>query len=373
MRKVFLIALLFLLATCSIPQKQQFTPEYIEKHKGNYVVVIPEFYELVKILIAISDVGLINSNMVNMSTEYHKRVLEHFLEFRHHKALRRINRKIVDTLPITSRVYYLSYRINALAFEISSDNKIVRNKNITPRNRLLFNPIKRQRLEDFMEKSNFRAFFANNRSYYDSLIYNFKKNVPIGRMVNWLSKKFPGIEHDSYKVIISPLVWATQYTRRIADANFSQTIMSVPIIEHNPNFNPAINEMFNSLLVFTEISHHFVNPTTDQNLSLINEVFSEREFWVEMSTQTELYGSPMSIFNEYLTWALFSLYIMDNFELEDVESYLPGLENNMVYGRDFIKFREFNQMLIEIYKNNRDLSIPELYPLILNKSRELKQ
>ena len=49
------------------------------------------------------------------------------------------------------------------------------------------------------------------------------------------------------------------------------------------------------------------------------------------------------IFNEYMTWALFSLYCYDNFPKEDIDEYIRTLEYHMVFGRGFIKFREFNQ------------------------------
>jgi hypothetical protein len=309
-----------------------------------------------------------------MNSTYHKRVLEHFTEFKDHKVLRRINRKIKKPEHFFSYVHYLLYRMNAMAYVINDINKIERNNNIATQNIVIFrNPIRKQKkqIDNFIEKSKFRDFYASNTPYYDSLILYYKQTVPIDKMTIWLSNKFPNIDYSSYKVIISPLVEGSHYTRRFTDGSFSQAIMSVNHIVQNPNIKHSMNEIINSRIVFTEIDHNFVNPTTDLFSKEVNEVFSNVDFWVEKSRNSDFYGTPHKIFNEYLTWALFSLYCLDNFDINDVDIYMPMIENQMVFGRNFIKFKEFNQLLIKIYKENRNLSIPELYPLIIKKSRDL--
>lgn len=46
-------------------------------------------------------------------------------------------------------------------------------------------------IEDFAEKSDFRAFYSENRSFYREQIAQYKEKVPVRRMWRRLEEEFP--------------------------------------------------------------------------------------------------------------------------------------------------------------------------------------
>jgi hypothetical protein len=76
--------------------------------------------------------------------------------------------------------------------------------------------------------------------------------------------------------------------------------------------------------------------------------------WAD-SSKTFGYSNSYKVFNEYMTWSLFSLYCIDNYEIGEVEKMLLIMEDQMVNDRGFIKFREFNRKLIKSYEETKDI------------------
>jgi len=117
--------------------------------------------------------------------------------------------------------------------------------------------------------------------------------------------------------------------------------------------------------VFTEIDHNYFNPVSEGLLEKINNSFSNREKWAKGDV-TSAYGNQFKIFNEYMTFAVYSLYINDNYSNKESMEYLPMLENQMENSRGFVKFKAFNRILLEKYKENPDIKVSELYNYILD-------
>jgi hypothetical protein len=67
-----------------------------------------------------------------------------------------------------------------------------------------------------------------------------------------------------------------------------------------------------------------------------------------------------------MTWAIFSLYINDHYD-EDMFNMINDLTvKTMVDNRQFIRFEEFNNELLDLYINRkRNTKISELYADIL--------
>lgn len=124
--------------------------------------------------------------------------------------------------------------------------------------------------------------------------------------------------------------------------------------------------MLNSLVVFTEIDHNFVNPVSDKFMADINKAFTNRKIWVKAGTNgTDMYGSEYAVFNEYMTFGMYSLYCMDNFKKADVDVAVGKMERLMSRGRGFINFAAFNQQLIAYYKQNSQGNMNDLYQRML--------
>lgn len=367
-RVVFLLTLVSVIVSCSITKEANFNQEYVDYYKNQYRVEIPEAYELVNIMVALTDVGQIDSNMVEMTTSYYKDVMEHFSAYENHKQIRKMNRRIKKTKNFMTYMYYYFYRWNALGYDINNEAKIY-HRGMIPQTKFLWlrDPIARNKkhINDFIEKSDFRKFYQNHQAYYDSVTNIYKESIPMAKMVNWLSEKFPEISYDSYKVICSPLVNGSHYTERYHDTSMSQTIMSVCPVTISNRYNEEVNEINNSRIVFTEIDHNFVNLVSDKYKEQIEKVFKDLYFWKDRSFSSSAYKTPYNVFNEYMTWALFSLYSLDNYNKEDCEVAIKRMENSMENGRGFIRFSEFNKKLIELYKQQETFDIELIYEEIL--------
>ncbi|NER12084.1 DUF4932 domain-containing protein [Leptobacterium flavescens] len=353
-----------------IPKNANFSDAYIEENQGKFKVEVPEVHELVNIMVAISEIGQVDANMTDLSTEYHQEVLDHFLPYKDHAAMDTINALIAGPLeetgfaPIDSYWNYYSLKMNACGYLFNDEGAILDDGII---HKMGFdNPgdlVKEHKplLEDFAKVSGFRQFYKDHKPYYEELISIYKSLNPIDKMQEWLEAKFP-IKYGNYRVTFSPLVGGAHSTNKFKDNGFEQTVMFICRAQMFEEYNEAVNEMIQSRVVFTEIDHNFVNPISDKYLERIEEVMGEREEWVNpKAAGTEAYSNSYSVFNEYMTFAIFSAYCLDKFSQADQDAFIPLMEEQMEKGRGFIRFKDFNQKLVELYKEDPDRDIHKLY------------
>ena len=110
------------------------------------------------------------------------------------------------------------------------------------------------------------------------------------------------------------------------------------------------------------MDHNYVNPISDNYIDDINGAMSDLEKWNTKGS----YNSPYETFNEYMTWAVFGLYVYDRFGESAYEKVMPQpiafMENNM----GFVKFQSFNRHLLKLFqKYEGKKKVPELYPEML--------
>ncbi len=161
--------------------------------------------------------------------------------------------------------------------------------------------------------------------------------------------------------------------QKILDNHFKQTMMFICSAERKGgDLSEKVWEGFMTRVVFTEIDHNYVNPVSDQYAETIHKIFSDRAFWVKEEL-TQGYNSPYSVFNEYMTWAVFSIYALEHYDAETFDIVNARVEKQMVEWRGFIKFKEFNRQLLELYrKRPAGQKVYELYPAILEWSGQFK-
>jgi hypothetical protein len=117
-------------------------------------------------------------------------------------------------------------------------------------------------------------------------------------------------------------------------------------------------------LVFTEIDHNFVNPVTDQHRDLVNGAFDNRSEWT--TDASSFYQSPSAVFNEYMTWAVFLVYLEGRVSAEDFTEVVTMTTTMMEGSRRFQRFGRFAQELLRLYRERPSGSrIPDLYPRLL--------
>ena len=108
-----------------ITKNVNFSNEYISLNKGKFAVRIPEIHELANIMIAICKIGQEDDNMIDMSTCYHKEVIEHFSPYMNHPAIDTLNNNITQAMHNESYYYYYALKMNACGYLFGENNEIV--------------------------------------------------------------------------------------------------------------------------------------------------------------------------------------------------------------------------------------------------------
>ncbi len=346
-----------------VPQKVNFTNDYIKKNKGKWSVEIIEAQELFQIISIITPTGLADtkSMIINHdSTTYYRSVLDQFLPFKNEPIVKQI-----DSLLLKN--WYLNLKADACALEFDDNNKI-RKSMIYDRMRGSKNLLEPyiDQLNDFAEKSNFRTFFKNNRKFYNSLIKWHEQAVPTKDQWTWLETQFPDHRYDHYRITFSPLVKGNHSTVRFNNNGFKQAIMFIAPPYRVKSVNDEISNGLITRMVFTEIDHNYVNPETDKYTKEVNAVFFDREKWTA-GKESKGYKTPYAIFNEYMTWSVYLLYCYDKFNIEDYQVINNRIVNYIINRRGFHRFDDFHLTMLNLYKNKvLNQTVADLYPSILN-------
>lgn len=336
-----------------------FTPRYKKQHNGKYTVFCREVHELVNIAVALTEIGKEDTNMVEQDSDYYKEVIAYFEPFKDHALIQELNKHITEVFGSETYNYYYNIRMNANMYAFSSATTIV---NDSPFIRLGFGSENRVEalltlMEDFSQQSNFRNFYAQHTAYYDQLIEDSEKLMPIRTMWEWIENKFPQ-RYDSYVIYISPLVGGAHSTQKFIEDDFKQTAMFINAPFGLDDLSLKEREAIFTRIVFTEIDHNYVNPTTD-NYPEVVEAITDISCW---NSGAQGYGNKYATINEYLTWAVYSMYLYDNFEPDVFEKSNAREANFMTEGRGFIQFKAFNDFAVAWYKDHPNTPLKAFYP-----------
>jgi len=195
-------------------------------------------------------------------------------------------------------------------------------------------------------------------------------------MWSWLEEQFPKTKYQSYRIVTSPLIGGSHSTQRYYTHNktewFGENVMFICGTDRYDRIDSLTEKQKEGLMsgiVFTEIDHNYVNPATDKFAKLVDSIFSNRNVWTKHGNSSDYYGSAVSVFNEYMTHAVFCLYILDVYDKPTAHFVIANREQLMVNRRNFIKFKEFDRELIRLRQEHKDLKVLELYPFILEWSK----
>jgi hypothetical protein len=343
---------------------------FIDRNRGKVQVEVPEVYELANIIWALSPSGQRAENL-NKQGEYYNKVVSYFKRYLNHPVFRKLDFKGDDYNN------YYDFRENSFAFSFNNNNKLVWGRPYfyvsgSDRN---FNSLFKQLsplIEDFASQSNYRAFYKSNLAYYQRLKERELELMPVKNMWQWLENQFPD-KFESYKVVFSPLISASHSTQNFSsfvDGDwFRETVVFVSgptIFDADKQLNEKQNEGLASGIVFTEIDHNYINPVSSKFKRAIDSIFSKREVWTSAGGDTKFYESPESVFNEYMTHAVFCLYVLDNYDSALADFIIKKREALMVEHRHYIKFREFDRRLIELRNQHKGEKVSDLFPQIID-------
>ena len=348
---------------------------YTDKNRGTARFDIPEAWELANIIWLLSPSGQRSSDL-NRTGYYYQKVLGTFSPYLKHPLLKHLD--FPDSLRASK---YYDFRENSFAFNFTSDNPdstallyngpyyFVWGDELADSS--VFGKLK-PLVEDFARVSKFRRFYKNNREFYEKEIQREKELVPVRDMQNWLEKEFPASGHDSYRIVFSPLIGGSHSTQNYQQAGFKEVVMFVcgpERIDNDRQLTEKQKEGLMSGIVFTEIDHNHVNPATRNYRVLVDSIFSRRSIWVKPGNSSGFYSDGLSVFNEYMTHAVFCLYVWEHYSQETADFIIKKREALMVEARNFIRFREFNRELMRLRQAHKDLTVAALYPSILSWCR----
>lgn len=338
----------------------KFSKNYIKENKNKFSIEIPEVQELTYIVFALTETGINSKYLIEKDSEYYKEVIKEFGRYKDDSLVLAIE-------PLLKQEYDIEIKMDACGFyfyddEIKKDSTY---KTLSWGDKNYIEPYINQ-LEAFSKRTNFREFYKNHKQYYNSLIKLMEIQSPIQKQWDWLEREF-SFNYDNYRIAFSPLTYDGHSSNNFKQEDFKQTAMFVSGPIEKSKRNKKVIEGLMTRVVFTEIDHNYVNPTSDKYNLEINKSFKDLSKW---ATEDALYNynSTYSVFNEYMTWSVFTLYAKDNFNETDFGTVNTIVENQMSKPerRGFIKFKEFNQKLLDLYINkSANEKVEDLYPKIL--------
>jgi len=340
-----------------------FNNNYIQKNSGKYSFEIPEVQELVHLIFALTPTGMDDKNMVNHRTEYYEEILDEFSEYRKEPIVLKLD-------SLLRQGYYSRLKMDACGFYFNK-NKI---KKDSVYKRLSWNGANQiepfiSEIEKFGNKIKFRKFYQEHKEYYANLTAKIEKQMPIKKQWDWLEQQFD-FKYDNYRITFSPLVEGSHSTNNFIQNNFKQTVMFICGPSESTKYDEEVIEGLMTRVLFTEIDHNYVNPISDKYQNEINSSLNDLSKWATEDALSN-YGNSYLVFNEYMTWSIFTLYALDNYKTENFEFINNQVELQMTERRGFIKFKEFNQKMIELYKEKLpNEKIKDLYPKILSWCNE---
>lgn len=344
-----------------------FDAAYQAAHRRKTVVEVPEVYELVNIAIAVSPFGQGDRDMVYHDSCYYAEVQTHFAPFVDHPLIKR-----VDAMLRQNRMDYFPFKMNGYAFVFDAEGRIVRSPvyDRTGFAGSLDNAVLPylDDLQDFAKVSGFRAFYAEHQDLYRKQIRFFEEEAQVARISAWLRARFPSVTpYDGVKIVFSPLVAYNQSLTTI-EANGYRELQ--PHVNYPYSANRGLTSqgaaIERSAILFTEMNHGFINPVAEKYREQIAKALADRTAWADDTKAPRNYPGPEAVFDEYMNWALVSLYYRDLMTPKDFAISHAAVVDNMQKGRGFIRFGAFDAELLRLYAARKPgQTIEDLYPAML--------
>jgi len=334
-----------------------FSDDYVDVYANQVVVETNPGFELVYVLLALA--GEPYARSVDQNTPYYDAMMQYFKPYEHHQA--------VDDFKTFMNNNSLPTAAMLFAYD-SVDNTLVFNDEHESASMHRFNTIIPE-LNRFMEASDFDTFYADYTLMYQETIDDYP--VDLMSMWSWFEARGEN-SYDVLRLVTSPLLGSHHYTHRFKDhrhGGFEEMVAFVPVEYKGASQLPFDEDTTAKLLLtqmmFTEIAHHYVNPITDQHL---HEVFGlmDEDAWY----QGPGYGHAGLVFNEYMTWALFALYVYDVYGEHTALVMQDVVDDIMVNHRQFTHFKSFNAHTYDFYTSSDQATLKQIYDDLLRHYRK---
>lgn len=341
--------------------------EIQQPKKNSEIITIsyPEPYELANIILALTDYGKSDRWEVQKDFEYYREVQDYFTPVQNHPLLDSVNYSRAKWKEL------LSFRTDAYAFAFDNQNQLYRttdfyaNKGVQPFDDHL------SLVNDFVEKSNFRDFFKKHLPYYEKIKKRYAQTQYLNEMRSFLKAEFGDqfSQDQKYEVVVSPFVGRMNCHRTI-DSITTADFITLPkyVITDSIQIQPK-NIATSVHNLFTEMDHGYVNPTTEHYRELVLENF-DAALWDHKSGYNE--NSEFGVFNEYMTWAVYDIFLTKHFPEYAREVGLYWSYQND--SRGFKYAQAFSQQLLKCYTERKEgQTLKDLYPQLLNWTAEFQK
>jgi hypothetical protein len=329
--------------------------------QDNIKIEMKESYELSNIILALTQYGRTDKWDVQKVPPYYNEVLKYFEPVKNHPLLDSVN----YSRPEWKK--FLGFRTDMYAFSFDQNGKLKRDYPFNS-----FGPVEVDKnidlINDFVLKSNYREFYKNHKDFYDKIIANYKEYYLVNKskqFLNKVAKKSNNEPLKSYVIAISPLVGGQNCHRNIN----STTSVDFPNICKDLILGNLENDYSTRIIenhtLFTEMDHGYINPISEKYKELITSNFNLTK-WDKES------GYPgISSFNEYMTWAIYDLFIKENFPKIADPIALEWQYQNA--SRGFIAQNLFAKKVSELYFNQKgNRSIENIYEPLLEWCKEVE-
>ncbi len=197
----------------------RYTSKHIKTHTNHVTAEVAEANELGFVLFALTDAGANDKELLNKNSAYYNEVTQHFAAFKDHKAVKMFNEELKKDINNFDR-----FRNGLYAYRINERNDLVLKTDY----RIDLNRIDFRRymsaMQDFMEKSNFRDFYAKHQAQYSKLVKGQDDMLTMTTAWAKISKQYKK-PFKSYQVVISPLMKGEAKTLAIGSGSYNECII----------------------------------------------------------------------------------------------------------------------------------------------------
>ena len=288
--------------------------------------------------------------------------MNYFGPYKNHTLINKLNKSLNENANNYISNLQLAYNSAYI------NHTIERNAILPLKNRIVYSlsSESRKELNEFAKITKFAEFYHQHKEYYASMLEEVQLIADVNNQQIWLEKNFPK-KYNSYSIVISPLMGGTHFTTRYTEGKLNKCIMYVSNFYPNKNRKASVNFALYTGVVMTEIDHNYVNPVSDLYKSELKVIMGGkyRRFWADGGFSNS-YRNGYKVFNEYMTHAVYLLYILEHSNIND-HSTIENLKiNAMIKHRSFIKFEKFYAELKQQYaKKSSTETIADLYPLMI--------
>jgi Domain of unknown function (DUF4932) len=348
-----------LISACDITSFVFIKKDYaqsIPKDNRKVSIEIPEVLEMMMVATVLSDIKTDKAAFLDTTTQYYQEVQTTFAPYKNHPLVKRLSRGY-------KKDFWKGYSRATISFQGSFYT--FNNGKLQDENRYkmagilkaLPTPVpifgkNKAKMEDFYRKTNFAAFYAAHKSYYDSLIVQTAEISRLDDIWQWLEANFPA-RKQSYRVITSPLMGQTHSTIPMftKDKLFSEMVCFVSTITPNPNVPIAEDRFGNQRMFLTEIDENYAHVPSAFVPELKKAMSKNKLKWNNENEVSRHYKGAENTFNENFTHAVMACYGYDRYEPAVFEKKWVIWQNFMVKRRGFPMFKAFSDELLRLYKN----------------------